>query len=114
MTTSHGSAEQSPDHPLNFDPEFAAATRVTTDSSGYRVRHFSAGPDSSLHLTVPAPVPEVSIVRSNPGSRSKVAVTAWFSSIVNSHASPSQSPENSMNSEPGSGTGISVTSVPSG
>src|SRR5258705_5092582 len=120
----HGVAEQPLAEPLpalkpaKLDPVFATATRASPVPSGYSDLHVSAGPPSTLHWTVPVPVPMHLIVSdaSTIGSRSKIASTVLSAFISTSHSLPkvlSHSPVHSVNSEPRSGSATSVSSVPS-
>src|SRR5258705_12796359 len=120
----HGVAEQPLAEPLpalkpaKLDPVFATATRASPVPSGYSDLHVSAGPPSTLHWTVPVPVPAnlIDSEASSIGSRSKIASTVLSAFISTSHSLPkvlSHSPVHSVNSEPRSGSATSVSSVPS-
>jgi len=103
--------QPAPLQPLKVEPEAAVAARVTSVPSGY-----SEAQAPALQVTDPEPVPALTIVSSNSGvgSRAKLAVTEWSSSMVSSQAPvPVQSSLQPLNSEPVSASGTRATSVPS-
>src|SRR5262245_60775568 len=114
IVSSHSAGPQSPSHSMNSEPGSGSTRRVSSVPSGYWSSQSSAGPVSTSHWIVPEPLPAVSTESANSSTwASKVTVTLRASSIVSSHSRGPQSPENSTNSEPGSGSATRLSSVPS-
>src|SRR5439155_5453848 len=98
--------EQSPDQPVNREPEAGVAVRVTLAPSAYL-------PAVGVGTGVIEPAPIV--VSHSVYCAVKVAVTLLIPSIftVQGLTLPEQSPDQPVNSDPGPGVAVRVTLVPS-